>query len=176
MRRESWQLGVGFGSVWLSKSDSHLLLRIDPSTNTVVARIPVGPDPELGIGIDLGCVWIADTKERSLRQIDPATNAVVRSIAVNISAEPEGSIGVGAGSVWLLTDDNGTDSGTLSRVDPALCLLLSTLVRHPEDNSLLLSSSLSSGKVGVSPHRNSGALLPYTSAAATVQSGTSAAF
>lgn len=112
-------LGVGFGSVWLSKSQSKLLLRIDPTTHQVVARIPVGPDPELGIGFGLGSVWIADTKERSLRRIDPATNAVVRTYPVTISEEPEGSIGVGAGSVWLLTNDNGTDSGTLSRLDPA---------------------------------------------------------
>lgn len=79
----------------------------------------MGPDAELGIGIGLGSVWIADTKDRLLRQIDPSTNAVMRTFPVNLSAEPEGSIGVGAGSVWLLTNDNGTDSGTLSRLNPA---------------------------------------------------------
>jgi YVTN family beta-propeller protein len=120
-------LGVGFGSVWLSKSASDLLLRIDPTTHAIVARIPVGPDPELGIGFGLGSVWIADTKERSLRQIDPTTNKVVHTFPVNISEEPEGSIGVGAGSVWLLTNDNGTDSGTLSRLDPATGKTIATI-------------------------------------------------
>jgi YVTN family beta-propeller protein len=132
-------LGVGFGSVWLSKSDSRLLLRIDPATNAVVARIPVGPDPELGIGIGLGYVWIADTKERSLRQIDPSTNAVVRTIAVNISQEPEGSFAVGAGSIWLLTDDNGTDSGTLSRLDPETGKIIAMIPVKPKSYAAIVA-------------------------------------
>jgi streptogramin lyase len=47
-------LGAGFGSVWLSKSDSKSVLRIDPATGHVVARIAVGSDPELGIGVGMG--------------------------------------------------------------------------------------------------------------------------
>ena len=132
-------LGVGFGSVWVSKSASHLLLRIDPVSNAVVARIPVGPDPELGIGIGLGSVWIADTKERSLRQIDPATNKVVRKFAVNVSGEPEGSIAIGAGSVWLLTNDNGTDSGTLSRLEPATGKVIATIPVKPRSYAALVA-------------------------------------
>jgi streptogramin lyase len=131
-------LGVGFGSVWLSKSDNHLLLRIDPATNAVVAQIPVGPDPELGIGFGLGSVWIADTTERSLRRIDPATNQVVRSFAVNVSKEPEGSIGVGAGSLWLLTNDNGTDSGTLSRLDPATGKVIAAIAVKPKSYAVVV--------------------------------------
>jgi YVTN family beta-propeller protein len=106
-------------------------------------------------------VWIADTKERSLRQIDPATNAVVRSIAVNISAEPEGSIGVGAGSVWLLTDDNGTDSGTLSRLDPATGKIVATIPVKPKsyaavatDDSVWVTNSASASVQRVDVHTN----------------------
>jgi YVTN family beta-propeller protein len=93
----------------------------------------------LGIGIGLGYVWIADPKEHSLRQIDPATNAVVRTVAVNISAEPEGSIGVGAGSVWLLTDDNGTDSGTLSRFDPATGKIVAMIPVKPKSYAAVVA-------------------------------------
>lgn len=132
-------LGVGFGSVWLSKSESDLLLRIDPTTNSIAARIPVGPDPELGIGFGLGSVWIADTKERSLRQIGPTTNKVVRTYPVNISAEPEGSIGVGAGSIWLLTNDNGTNSGTLSRLDPATGKTIATIPVKPKSTTAMVA-------------------------------------
>jgi len=111
-------LETGYGSVWVSKIDSGSVLRIEPATNEVVATIKVGSHPELGIGIGLGSVWVADTKDGSLTQIDPKTNKVVRTIPVNIPEETEGSIGVGEGSVWLLTNENGTDSGTLSRLDP----------------------------------------------------------
>jgi virginiamycin B lyase len=132
-------LGVGFGSVWLSKSESAAVLRIDPASNSVVATIPVGPDPELGIGIGLGSVWVADTRERSLRRIDPATNKVVRTYPVNISEEPEGSIGVGAGSVWLLTNENGTDSGTLSRLDPATGKIIANIRVKPKSYGVVVA-------------------------------------
>ena len=52
-------LATGYGSVWLSKSASHALLRIDPASDRVVATIQVGSDPELGIGLGFGAVWIA---------------------------------------------------------------------------------------------------------------------
>ena len=54
-------LGVGFGSVWISKSKSRAVYRIDPSTNKVIARIPVGRDAELGVTTASGSVWIPDT-------------------------------------------------------------------------------------------------------------------
>jgi virginiamycin B lyase len=132
-------LGTGFGSVWLSKSDSKSVLRIDPATNQVVARIRVGSDPELGIGIGLGSVWVADPKDRSLTQIDPRTNSVVRVIPVNLPDEAEGSIGVGAGGIWLLTNDNGTDSGTLSRVDPDSGKVTATIKVKPKSHAALVA-------------------------------------
>jgi YVTN family beta-propeller protein len=132
-------LGVGFGSVWLSKSESDVVLRIDPATSIVVATIPVGPDSELGIGIGLGSVWVADTKERSLRQIDPATNKVVHTFAIKISEEPEGSIGVGAGSVWLLTNEDGTNSGTLSRLDPATGKVIANIKVKPKSYAVVVA-------------------------------------
>ena len=154
-------LGVGFGSVWLSKSESDVLLRIDPATSKVVATIPVGPDPELGIGIGLGSVWIADTQERSLRQIDPATNKVVHTFPVKISEEPEGSIGVGAGSIWLLTNENGTDSGTLSRFDPVMGKVIANIKVKPksyavvvEGESVWVTNSADASVMRIDAHAN----------------------
>ena len=112
------RLETGFGSLWLTKVNSKEVLRIDPGSNKVVATIRIGAKPALGIGIGLGSVWIADTKDKSIRQIDPGSNKVVHSIAVQLPKETEGSIGVGEGSLWALTDDGDTDSGTLARIDP----------------------------------------------------------
>lgn len=154
-------LGVGFGSVWLSKSRSHLLLRIDPATDAVVARIPIGPDAELGIGIGLGSVWIADTKEHSLRQIDPTTNQVVRKVPVNLPAESEGSIAVGDGSVWLLTNDSGTDSGTLTRLDAVTGKAIAHIPVKPKshvalfaDDAVWVSNSDAASVQRVDTHTN----------------------
>jgi virginiamycin B lyase len=128
-------LGVGYGSVWLSKSQSKSVYRIDPVTNRVVATIPVGSDPELGVGFGLGFVWIADTKDHSLTQIDPKTNKAVRTIAVSLADEPEGSIGVGEGGIWILTNEGGTDSGTLSRVDPVSGRIVANIKVRPKSHA-----------------------------------------
>jgi virginiamycin B lyase len=132
-------LGVGFGSVWLSKSESHMLYRIDPVSDKVTASIPMGPDAELGIAFGLGSVWIADTKDHLLRQVNPRTNKVVNSFPVNISNEPEGSIAVGAGSLWLLTNENGTDSGTLSRLNPKTGKVVANIKVKPHSYAVVLA-------------------------------------
>jgi virginiamycin B lyase len=132
-------LATGFGSVWLSKSESHAVLRIDPATNRLVATIPVGSDPELGIGIGFGAVWIADPKDHSLTQIDPKTNRVVRTLAVDLAGETEGSIGVGEGGIWLLTNRQGADSGTLSRVDPVSGQVTADIPVRPQSHAALVA-------------------------------------
>jgi YVTN family beta-propeller protein len=111
-------LETGFGSLWVTKINSKQVLRIDPATNEVLATIGVGSKPELGIGMGMGYVWVADTKDKTIKQIDPNTNKVVHTISVNLPKETEGSIGVGEGSLWALTNEGDTDSGTLSRIDP----------------------------------------------------------
>jgi YVTN family beta-propeller protein len=132
-------LGVGFGSVWLTKSESRTLFRIDPTTNKVSASIPVGPDAELGIAFGLGSVWIADTRDHLLRRVDPHTNKVVNTFPVNIADEPEGSIAVGAGSLWLLTNDNGTDSGTLSRMNPQTGKVIANIRVKPHSYAVVVA-------------------------------------
>jgi len=132
-------LGIGFGSVWLSKSESKVVLRIDPATNRVTATIPVGSDPELGIAIGLGFVWIADPKDKSLTQIDPRTNRVVRTLAINIADDPEGSIGVGGGSIWLITNENATDSGTVTRVDAKTGKVTAQIPVKPKSHAVVFA-------------------------------------
>jgi virginiamycin B lyase len=132
-------LATGYGSVWLSKSASHALLRIDPASNRVVATIPVGSDPELGIGVGFGAVWIADPKDHTLTQIDPQTNRVVRTLAVNLADETEGSFGVGEGGIWLLTNRQGTDSGTLTRVDPVSGRVTADIPVRPQSHAAVVA-------------------------------------
>jgi virginiamycin B lyase len=132
-------LETGFGSLWVSKSRSKRVLRIDPATNQIVARIPVGSDPELGIGVGLGFVWIADTKDHSITQIDPQTNRVVRTIPVNVGDDPEGSIGVGEGSIWVLTSEGGTDSGTLTRIDAESGEVRTNITVRPKSHAAIVA-------------------------------------
>ena len=125
--------------MWVSKSESRSVLRIDPSSNRVLATIPVGSDPELGIGIGLGYVWIADPKDHTLTQIDPRSNKIVRAIPVNLADDPEGSVGVGEGSIWLLTNENGNDSGTLARLDAVSGKVTASIKVKPKSHAVMVA-------------------------------------
>ena len=154
-------LEVGFGSVWVTKTNSHLALRIDPITDRIVAQIPVGSDPELGIGMGMGFAWIADTQDHTITQIDPRTNRVARIIPVNVAADPEGSIGVGEGSIWVLTNEGGTDAGTLTRIDAVSGKIVANIPVKPKSHaaiaafgSVWLTSTQSGVVTRVDPRSN----------------------
>jgi len=154
-------LETGFDSVWLTKIKSRTVFRIDPATNKIVARIAVGSNPELGLGMGLGFVWVPDTKDRTLTQIDPTTNKVVRVIPVNIPDDTEGSIGVGEGSLWVLTNEGGTDSGTLSRIDPVSGRIVANIPVKPKSHAatvafgaVWVTSTGAGNVVRVDPARN----------------------
>jgi outer membrane protein assembly factor BamB len=87
---------TGFGSVWVS-DPSGQVLRVDPRTTRIEARIPVAPGvPEVAVGS--GAVWAYDDQLRLLR-IDPADNRVVARIALPRA----GDLILGSGAVWVNT-------------------------------------------------------------------------
>jgi YVTN family beta-propeller protein len=73
------------------------LTRIDPTTNSVEAAIPIGGEPA-GVAVGEGAIWIADPGTRSVVRVDPKRNRIVERIRVG--ARPRG-IAVGDGSVWI---------------------------------------------------------------------------
>jgi YVTN family beta-propeller protein len=74
-----------------------IVSRIDPSTNAVVATIPVGADP-FGIAAGEGSVWVANRRGFTISRIDPDTNRVVASIPVG--NRPQGVV-AGGGTIWV---------------------------------------------------------------------------
>jgi YVTN family beta-propeller protein len=101
-------LAVGERAVWLVAKPSFrccpvkaigtgTLTRIDPTTNSVEATVPLGGSPA-GVTVGEGSVWIADAGAHSVVRVDPETNRVVARIKVG--ARPRG-IAVGNGSVWV---------------------------------------------------------------------------
>jgi hypothetical protein len=108
---------AGFGSVWLSASNEGRLLRVDPRTRKVTARIPAGSEVALAVGD--GSVWALPNDSvgagRPLLRIDPRTGRIVARIAQRApGGGPFTGFFVLAGPrMWLV---NGT--GALA-VDPA---------------------------------------------------------
>jgi DNA-binding beta-propeller fold protein YncE len=116
----------GYGSLWAAvcHETAASVLRIDPSTGKVVARIPLKGFQILqegSVASAEGFVWVVTAEPRHrLVQIDPRTNALVADHAV-----PEGVVGAraGLGGLWL------TDStkGDLLRLDPRTAKVVATI-------------------------------------------------
>jgi len=132
-------LETGFGSVWLAKVLSREVLRIDPQSNRVIARIRVGSEPELGFGMGYGAVWVPDIRDQTLTQIDPVTQKIQRVIPVDLAPYAEGSIGVGEGGLWVMTNTGGTDSGTLTRLDPGTGAIVARIAVHPQSHGVTVA-------------------------------------
>jgi hypothetical protein len=102
-------LAIGLGSIWTVQPRS--VLRIDPSTDRVTARIdtPRGCD-QVAAGpsvMFLGC------RDSRLFKIEPDTNTATLVTTVGVS--PAG-LAFGAGSVWWL---NFSEAGGVSKIGPA---------------------------------------------------------
>lgn len=109
--RSGYGLEVGFGSVWMMSEGR--LARINAADNSVKdIVIPAGEansladiDKYRGIAVGEGAVWVPDMGSSAIYKIDPQSNTVVMKIPTDIFGS-QGSIGVGEGSVWVITFDN----------------------------------------------------------------------
>jgi streptogramin lyase len=89
-------VAYGEGAVWAINRSG--LLRIDPTTNSVVARI-AGPDALSGAVIVAdGSVWYSSYGKSVVVRIDPTTNQIVSTIPVDPG--PEG-LAATPGAIWV---------------------------------------------------------------------------
>jgi virginiamycin B lyase len=114
---------AGAGGVWVTAPQSGKVVRIDPSTNQVVAEIPLDGFPE-GITVGAGSVWVAasdppDGANGAVSRIDPRSNEIVRTILVPNLPE---FLDAGAGGVWVTSNN-----GTVAEIDPRMNQLVATV-------------------------------------------------
>jgi virginiamycin B lyase len=111
-------LAAGRGGIWLSGMEE--IYRLNPRTGRRQARIPVPEGPCQASDVGAGAVWTATCGVPGLAKIDSKRNRVARHVALPVSTDyfGEGSIGVGAGAVWLVTDGPDCTACRVSRVDP----------------------------------------------------------
>jgi DNA-binding beta-propeller fold protein YncE len=115
-------MDAGFGALWaVEASDDQYpdtVLRIDPATGQVTARIPApepGVLPESSLAVTDDAVWaltgqFEDPEDRSLAAVDPVAGTVR-----DVCPAPPGAAAVrgGFGSLWVSVAD-----GSVVRVDP----------------------------------------------------------
>jgi hypothetical protein len=99
-------IAYGFGSLWIGGGlpDGLTLLRIDPSTQRIVASVRVGSFARHSIAVDRHGVWISDQLDNRVVEVDPTTMRIERRVSIG---GPTG-IAVGGDSLWVCgSDDKG---------------------------------------------------------------------
>jgi DNA-binding beta-propeller fold protein YncE len=101
---------VGGGSVWVSSPRSGEVLRVDPDSRRVIARIEVGGRPG-AIVAGGGRIWVADDAGGGVTAINAAGGRVFkRGIAPHVAPL---RLAVGAGAVWV----SSATTGAVRRID-----------------------------------------------------------
>ena len=102
-------------AVWVASTKPDAVLRIDPTTNKIVATVKVSGEACSGLASGFGSIWVPICGEKpELVRIDGAKNTVSGTLPI-APAAPEGGIATSEDSVWIVTDKNGT----LNRIDPS---------------------------------------------------------
>jgi YVTN family beta-propeller protein len=90
--------GVG---VWITDWTTGRVVRLDPSSLTVIATIAVGQAPK-GVVVDSTGVWVALTRGGAVVRIDASTNLVATSIPVGLAGlEGPNWLASRAGALWV---------------------------------------------------------------------------
>jgi DNA-binding SARP family transcriptional activator/DNA-binding beta-propeller fold protein YncE len=92
-------IAAGFGSVWVVCYWRQEVVRLDPSTRRIVARIPVGSGP-LSVSTGGGAVWVTNRDSRTVSRIDPRSNATVATVRLRAPLSPQGVVARPEG-VWV---------------------------------------------------------------------------
>ena len=144
--RDASDIALGAGSVWVISDNRRngVIRRIDPTSDRVVATIPVGRWPS-NIEFGLDSVWVTLNLPRvqptgDVIRIDPATNQVVARIRVD-GGWPR-DIAIGEGAVWVYGHSrhsgNVWSASSLWEVDPQTDQLVGTVL----DRKGLLSDGI----------------------------------
>jgi len=114
---ESFDIGVGAGSVWASDYDGDVVRRFDPTSGKQIAAIafPLDSGPE-GIIEASGAMWVALHHGGTLARIAPATNSVSAQVrlAPHESSGPQFVV-YALGTLWV----DVPNQNAVFRVDPA---------------------------------------------------------
>jgi YVTN family beta-propeller protein len=120
----------GFNSLWVASCKWNQLVRIDPETRVVIAKIDA---PIVGYESTLaeaeGSIWVMTDTVGTLLRVDPKSNSVEDSIQVRPNSF--GVVG-GFGAVWVSnTGPYDSKDGSVQRIDPITGRIVATIPVGP---------------------------------------------
>jgi DNA-binding beta-propeller fold protein YncE len=91
-------------SLWITCPGEKRIIRFNPQTNLVIARIEVTPEP---VSIAFGgatpaesSIWVLSRAQGKVARIDPKTNKVIATIELGFT-NADGNLAFGDGFVWV---------------------------------------------------------------------------
>jgi YVTN family beta-propeller protein len=118
------RLAFSAGSLWIRKAGADQVLRVDPATNKVVARIKVGFTYDTGIAVHGNDIWVTNSEEATVSRIDATNNRVVATIRVG--DYPLGIVATDD-AVWVANHRGNS----ISRIDPRSNRVVKTISTAP---------------------------------------------
>ena len=76
---------AAYGAVWVTSFEKKLLLRLDPATGEIVAKVRTGAGPE-GLAGRFGSLWVVAQDAGRLLRINPEDDTVSQEIPVGVGA------------------------------------------------------------------------------------------
>jgi hypothetical protein len=93
-----YNIWMGAGSVWVADDAGGEVIRIDPVSNEVVGRIPVGDGPA-SMAFSGGQAWVANHRDRGITVVDTETNEATPLVRMKAGA-PE-RLALLGGRLWV---------------------------------------------------------------------------
>jgi virginiamycin B lyase len=110
-------MAVAEDAVWVTVDQRNAVVRLDARANRMGGEVTVAK-PCSGLAVGFRSLWVPSCGEHALTRVDLKTRKVVAKIPVG-PADSEGGIAVGAGSLWMVSDEKALAGSLLVRVDPS---------------------------------------------------------
>jgi streptogramin lyase len=110
--------------VWVQRDRE--VVRVDPRTNQVTARLPMHPPDSDLAAVGEGSLWLTQVAQGTVTRVAPTTGRILAAIRVpgGDNAPVSMSMAVGAGAVWVEYDLGGMG---VVRIDPATNTVATTV-------------------------------------------------
>jgi len=114
-------------AVWVANTRGGSVERIDPTTNTIVETITVGPTGPSGpnwLASGFGSIWVGVPNAGSVFRINETTNAIEATIPIVGPASPCGGLAATSTAAWITSCDGGS---LVTQIDPATNTVVGTV-------------------------------------------------
>lgn len=112
--------GLAVGNfLWVTNDSANSVSKIDMTTNTVVATVPVGSRPT-SLAFDGTNVWVTNTNSGNVTKINATTNAVAATVTTGAGAW---GVAFDGTNIWVAN----RDADSLSKINPTTNAIIATI-------------------------------------------------